>query len=128
MRSRPAHISRDTTRRHLPPRSPRRKAEARTRGPQSHALDKRFSISALGLADPREYVERQAGLDPLRTFLSLKTDTFPITINTARGGSAEFAGACMTMGGAIFFGFSAFVFFSLRKQPPSRLPPTDRAS
>src|SRR5438552_10005250 len=37
MRSRPAHISRDTTRRHQPPRSPRRNIEARSRGPQSRA-------------------------------------------------------------------------------------------
>src|SRR5438552_4195358 len=36
-RSRPAHISRDTTRRHQPPRSPRRNNEARSRGPRSRA-------------------------------------------------------------------------------------------
>jgi hypothetical protein len=37
LRSRPAHISRDTTRRQRPVRSPRRKTKARTRGPPSHA-------------------------------------------------------------------------------------------
>ena len=37
MRSRPAHISRDTTRRHPPPRSPRRNKKARKRGPSSRA-------------------------------------------------------------------------------------------
>ena len=40
MRSRPAHISRDTTRRRLPPRSPRRKERPANAGLQAVQLDK----------------------------------------------------------------------------------------
>jgi hypothetical protein len=46
MRSRPAHISRDTTRRRLPVRSPRRKRRPANAGLQAVRLDKPHSISA----------------------------------------------------------------------------------